>query len=370
VPQGSEVAVIGAGVVGLCTAYALAERGVRPAVYERGVPGNGQSAGESRLFRHAHDDRRLVELARRGRAVWREWGERLGAELVSADGVVALGAPVERRLRVLSEAGGIAVRRIGAHELRERMPLLAAYSGPAMIDEDGGAINTRTVIETLAGELGDSLVADEVLSIGATGAATVEVRTANRRVEHGRAVVCAGRETPRLARGAGLELPVRLGAHVRLTFAVRGLGPARVACLQDGSGQFGESGVYGAPLPGNRGYALGIAGSVDAREDGTLRDRAGLAALGDRASAYVRRALPGLEPEPVGFVHCWVTELPWGDDALAVWESDGILVVAGNNLFKHAPILGRVLAGAALGGALPGELRPEARLGAPSRRPG
>jgi hypothetical protein len=35
------------------------------AVYERGVPGGSQSGGESRMFRHAHDDRRLVVFVRR-----------------------------------------------------------------------------------------------------------------------------------------------------------------------------------------------------------------------------------------------------------------------------------------------------------------
>jgi sarcosine oxidase len=60
-----------------------------------------------------------------------------------------------------------------------------------------------------------------------------------------------------------------------------------------------------------------------------------------------------------------VTELPWSHDGVAVWELDGLLVLADNNLFKHAPALGRVLAQAAVGGELLADLRPEARLGAP-----
>lgn len=75
------------------------------------------------------------------------------------------------------------------------------------------------------------------------------------------------------------------------------------------------------------------------------------------------RALPGLRPEPRDFVHCWVTDLPWSEDGVAVWEAGSVFFVAGHNLFKQAPSLGRALARAATGGGLRAELRPEARLG-------
>ncbi len=361
----TQVAVIGAGIVGLSTAYAIAEEGVSVRVYERGVPGNGQSSAESRVFRHAHDDPRLVEFARHSRALWEEWEERLGVELVSADGAVAIGPSAEDKLRVMEPIGGLAVRSIDEAELSERLPLLAGYSGPAMLDEGGGAIRTRAAVEALSNELGDSLVLDEVITIRPTARGTVEVRTGGERSEHGSVVVCAGRGTAQLARSVGLSLPVRLAAHVRITFEVTGDPPDRIACLQDGSGDFGEVGIYAAPLPGNRRYAVGLSQTVDVQEDGSLVDPAGLASLGDRASAYVERALPGLDPQPVEFLHCWVTDLPWSTDGFAVWESDGTLFTAGHNLFKQAPALGRALARAALGDELMSDLRPEARLGEP-----
>ena len=357
--------MIGAGIVGLSTAYSLVQRGAAVTVYELGVPGNGQSGGESRIFRHAHADPRLVALACRGRALWTEWEQGLGVELVSADGVVALGPSVEDRLRVLGEVGGVAARRIDAAELSERLPLLAGYTGLAMLDESGGAIRTGAAIRALTDRLGASLVADEVISVRTNASGAVEVRTGGGCTEYAGVVVCAGRRTPELARGVGLALPVRLAAHVRLTFAVRGDPPARLACLQDGSGDFGETGIYAAPLAGNREYALGLSQTIDVREDGSVVDPGGLAELSGRAGAYVARALPGLAPEPVAYRHCWVTELPWGSDGLAVWEAGSIFLVAGHNLFKHAPALGDVLARAALERELPKEFRPEARLGQP-----
>jgi sarcosine oxidase len=64
-------------------------------------------------------------------------------------------------------------------------------------------------------------------------------------------------------------------------------------------------------------------------------------------------------------VTCWVTRLPWSSDGVAAWSSDGVTAVAGNNLFKHAPALGELLADAVCGGEIPEILRPESELGRP-----
>jgi sarcosine oxidase len=367
VNHSADVGVVGAGIVGLSTAYALLERGASVRVYESGLPGNGQSGGEARIFRHAHDDPRMVELARSSRAVWDEWAEALGVELISPDGAVALGPPAERRLAVLEEVGGVPARAIGPAELAERLPILAGYEGPAMLDEAGGAIRVRAAIDALAAQVGERLVAGEAITVRPTGWDTIEVRALDGRAEHASVVICAGRGTAALARGVGLSLPLSLAAHARVTFDVRDESEL-LACLQDGSGEFGEVGAYAAAQPGNRRYAVGVAETVGVKDDGSFVDPESLASLAERAAAYVRRALPGLAPDPVGYVHCWVTELPWSDDAMAVWEAEGILFPAGHNLFKQAPALGRALAGAALGDPLPGDLRPEALLGKPQAR--
>jgi sarcosine oxidase len=360
---GADVAVIGAGIVGLATAHELSRRDAAVTVYERGVPGNGQSGGESRIFRHAHDDRRLVDFAIQARSIWREWEVEFGAELLSRDGVVALGPAAERRLEPMLGAG-VRAGRIDPAEVAERLPLLApAQDGDvAVLDEDGGAIRTKASIDALRTALRERIVFDEVLSVRATGAGTVEVRAGGSDREHGRVVVCAGRGTAALARGAGLPLPMRQAAHVRLTYPVRGEPPARLACLLDSRGVLGED-AYADPLPGNGSYAVGL-DDTPLHDDGSLIDPSGLPGIAQRTTAYVARALPGLDPEPVDVRHCWVTELPWHPDGFAVWELGGLLILGGNHLFKHAPALGRALARAALGEGLPQSLLPEARLGA------
>jgi sarcosine oxidase len=358
----AEVGVVGAGIVGLATAYALTQEDATVAVYERGVPGIGQSGGESRIFRHAHDDPRLVGFACEARRVWRDWEERFGTELLSRDGVVALGATGERRLEAM-RAAGVRAWAIEGDEAAERLPLLAPWEGPAVLDEDGGVIRTRAAIGALSGALRDQLILDEVISVRPTASGTVEIRAGGSTAEHRCVVVCAGRGTQALARGAGLPLPVRQSAHVRLTFPVRGKPPARLACLLDSSDSFGEVGAYGDALAGNRAYAVGL-DDTPAHEDGSLIDPSALEAIAGRTSEYVARALPGLDPAPIDARHCWVTELPWSPDGFAVWEAGGMLVLAGNHLFKYAPALGQALARAALGDGVPPSLQPDAKLGA------
>ena len=240
-------------------------------------------------------------------------------------GAVAIGPAVERRLELLREAG-VRARLVDA---ASALPILAP-TGPALLDEDGGVIRTTTAIRALVAALGDALVADEVVEVSPSG----EVRAGGAIAAYDRVIVCAGRDTPRCL-AAGLDLPVRVSTHTRYAYPVRE--PRPLACLQDGT-----HGAYGDPLPGDR-YAIGL-GETD-------------------PTAYVAEWLPGLEPRAVETRTCWVTELPWGHDGMAVWEAGALRFVAGGNLFKHAPVLGRRLAADDIG-----ELRPELRLGRRSRR--
>jgi sarcosine oxidase len=358
----ADIAVIGAGIIGLSTAFALTEQGATVAIYERGVPGSAQSGGESRIFRHAHDDRRMVALAREARGVWREWEERFGRQLLSRDGVISIGPAVDRRLAILLEAGGVRVGRIGSSELAQALPILAPWDGPAMLDEDGGVIRARAAIEALTGVLASTILAEEVLAMRVTGRGSVELRTGGATVEHERAVLCAGRGTAALARSAGIPLPVRQAVHVRLTYALRGEPPERLPCLLAGDGTFGEP-AYGDAMPGNEAFAVGL-GDILIHEDGSLIAPTALAQATERTNAYVSRALPGLDPDPIEVRHCWVTELPWHPDGIAVWEAEGLLILAGGNMFKHAPLLGRRLARGVLGEGVAESLHPQANLGA------
>jgi sarcosine oxidase len=362
-----DVAVVGGGIIGLSAAYALTQRGASVTVYERGVPGNGQSGGDSRIFRHTHDDPRLIAYARRSLDRWRAWENACGQELVSHDGVVFLG-PTARERHAALTAAGVSARLVDGAEMAAALPVLTPPAGPheLLLDEDGGVIRTRAAIEMLRAAIADRIVFDEVMSVRPTPRGTVEVRRGDAAAEHDQVLVCAGIGTAGLAHGAGIELPLHCSLHVRLAFALRAAPPARLACLLDASGASGEAHAYGDPLPGNGVYAVGVTEAA-IHPDGGLIDPDGLAAVAQRTVAYANAMLPGLESIPSQARHCWVTELDWGTDAFALWSVGGAHFLAGQNLFKHAPAIGDALAATALGEPPEIDLSPDARLGAATR---
>jgi sarcosine oxidase len=344
----AEVAVVGAGITGLATAYELFRRGVDVRVFEAARPGAGQSAGRTRIFRHAHRRRELVERAVESRALWEIWEEELGTRLLGREGMLLTGPSAPEVAGLLEEAGAPG-RLLDEREQAETLPILSPPGGPALLDELGGSTDVAGAIRVLAGALGDRLLLAEVFAVDPGEPAVIE--TSEGIWEAGRVVVCAGAGIGSLAPELGI--PVRLSCHARVTFRVRDTALAgRLAALQEQSGSYGEI-VYAAAFPGEALYAVGIAG-----EGADVPLGAPTGPLVERIVAYVRKALPGLDPEPVGVRLCVPTDLPDSPDRFEVWSSGSVLALAGDNLFKFAPWLGRMLAAAACGEREPEGLVP------------
>ena len=326
----TEVAVVGAGITGLSTAYALQRRGVEFVCFEAAAPGSGQSAGRTRVFRHGHDDERLVRLAVRARAEWERLEGELGTRLLGREGVLVCGPNVAERAAAF-EAAGVPARLVGREEQSRALPVFEAPEDEALLDELGGSIDVRAAIDGLAGSLGERLVPARVFGVRERDSG-VELHTSEGMWSAERAILCPGAQLHELTAGLGLEIPLTIELHTRAAFRVREPG-ARLACLLDRSNVHGEI-VYAAPMPDGRHYAIGLGGEEEPPVDEALA----------RLSAYARRAMPGLDPEPASVRLCQTSVLPWGADAFAVWRTGGIDVLAGANLFKFGPLLGELLA--------------------------
>ena len=324
------VAVVGAGITGLSTAYALRRRGVACVCFEAAAPGSGQSAGRTRVFRHGHDDERLVRLAVRARAEWERLEDELGARLLGREGVLVCGPQVAERVSAF-EAAGVPARLVGRDEQASALPIFEPPGGDAVLDELGGSTDVRAVIDGLAAALGDGLVRARVFDLRENGSG-VALHTSEGVWSAERAVVCPGAQLHELTAGLGLDIPLRVELHTRASFRVREPGK-RLACLQDRSSAHGEV-VYAAPMPDGLEYAIGLGGDEEPPVEEALA----------RLARYVERGMPGLEPAPVGVRLCHTSILPWGPDAFALWDTGRIAVLAGANLFKFGPLLGELIA--------------------------
>jgi sarcosine oxidase len=353
-----DVAVVGAGIVGLSVTEALAGRGAEVRCFEAARAGAGQSAGVTRIFRHRHDDDGLVALAARARRGWRQWEERLGRTLLGGEGVMFAGFGAEHADRL--ERHGLPVRFLDGEAQRARFGLVSPVSGPVLLDESGGALRARRAVEALLGRLGDRVLLTEVLGVSVPpDGAGPQLHTAEGIVAARHVVICAGAGTPRLAAGAGITVPQRCGLHARPMFRVRPEhASATMACWIDRSGEHGEW-VYGSPAGSTGRYAIGLAG-----EDGAVPLGAGGESPAGtdmrehvrRVAGYVRRALPGLDPEPESVRMCVSTSVGDRLEGFRAWQAAGVTALAGSNLFKFAPVLGQLLGDAAMTGELPAEL--------------
>jgi sarcosine oxidase len=335
---------VGGGICGLSVGCALKRRGVDFRLFEATAPGSGQSAGRTRVFRHGHDDERLIRLAVRARAEWERLEEELGVRLLGRQGVLICGPNVGERADAFA-AAGVPARLVGREGQTRALPVLAPPEDEALLDELGGSIDVRAAIHGLAAALRDRLVSSQVFAVR-PHAAGVELHTSEGLWAAARVIVCAGAQVHPLTSGLGLDIPLQIELHTRASFHVREPG-ASLASLQDRSNVHGET-VYAAPMPDGGEYAIGLGTEHEPPVDDALA----------RVVAYVERAMPGLQPEPASVRLCQTTILPWGADAFAVWRTGDVAVLAGANLFKFAPLLGELLAEDSID-----ELSPDGRLG-------
>ncbi|MCS6550209.1 FAD-dependent oxidoreductase [Curtobacterium flaccumfaciens pv. flaccumfaciens] len=351
------VVVIGAGVVGAATAYALTARGERVLLVEQHARGHhlGSSHGATRIFRQGYADPEYVALTTRALALWEALEAAAGEELIVRTGAVDHGRPevVDAIAAALADAD-IPHESLTPDQAAARWPGIA-FEGHVLTHASAGRIRSERTIEvflTLAERTG---LADLRFDTRVTGLEDhgddVTVTLSDGSAARTASVVAAvGSWAPTLVgellagRGAGLpairvtqEQPAHFPSHLP-----DAAWPSFVHWA-DGDD------VYGLLTPGE-GVKVGFHGTGPV-VDPDHRDFVPVPAEAERLQAYVARYVPGVDATEPTFISCLYDNSP--DEDFVIDRVGPLTVATGfsGHGFKFAPLLGEMLADLATGGA-------------------
>jgi sarcosine oxidase len=147
-----KVAVIGAGVMGLATGWALRRRGLEPVVYEQFHVGHdrGSSHGRSRIFRLAYAEDEFVRLAQESLGLWRELEAESGETLLELYGLVEIVRRLEESTALTLERCGVAWERIDRDEAERRYPIHVPEESFAVVQPEAGIVRADRALVAFA----------------------------------------------------------------------------------------------------------------------------------------------------------------------------------------------------------------------------
>lgn len=328
-----ESIVIGAGIIGLSVTDWLNGQGTDVYCLDGSHPGSGQSAGRVRVFRYLHDDPELINLAKNAYDGWHSWQDRFGVTLLHEVGRLSF-APNTLIMHNLLQESKVKSGLIDKSIWGNITPTHGAINSPALYENVAGAIEADTVIERLVSANLQRIVRQQVKKISKSGFG-FQINTNKGIWRCNKLIIAAGVDTPQLAQSIGITIDVEERLHCRLTFSVKNL-HTTIPCISDSSNQYDEH-VYGSPT-NTQAYVLGLSKF----NDNLLPDHiAELPLVRRRIIDYARKAMPMLG-DVIDERLCTTTRLTnKGDDAFEVFKYGNSVAIAGNNLFKFAPILGK-----------------------------
>ena len=147
----AEVAIVGAGVMGLATAWALARAGRSVVVCEQFEVGhvNGSSHGGSRIIRLSYPEERWVRLAQEAYPLWRELEAGWGRALLDQPGTLDLGDWQGHRDALA--ACGVPFEVLDRAETGRRFPIQLENGENGLFQPDGGIVYADLALQALLG---------------------------------------------------------------------------------------------------------------------------------------------------------------------------------------------------------------------------
>jgi sarcosine oxidase len=335
--------VVGAGVFGSWTAWALERRGWRVSVVDAHGPANSRasSGGETRISRSGYGGIAIyARWARESLGDWLDLELRSGETLFTRTGALFLGRDprwLDDTMMTL-RAERIPAERLGSGELRDRYPQLDfAESAGAVLEPEAGVLYARRGVQTLVRILGRDGVAYTRRQVDAA-----------RELRHSTSdalVFACGPWLPSM-------FPEVLGDAIRPTrqevfFFGAPPGDDRFTADRLPAWVAFDEGIYGVPDLEGRGakVAMDAHGSV---ADPERMDRCVSQPSVDRMREILSRRLPALADAPLlesrvcqyentADGHLLLDRLPGHDRA---WIAGG----GSGHGFKHGPAVGRYMA--------------------------
>ena len=336
----ADVVIVGAGLLGLATAYALRNR--REAlVIERETVGHarGGSHGPSRIFRLGYPDPIYVRLARLAQAGWRELEAMTGTTLLTTTGQLSFGPGASEVFGALTAAGA-PVERLDAASVTDRFPMFAGH-GPAVFEPESGVLAADAVLRALR-----TAAACEVRERVRVRRVTdhedgVRIETSAGVIEARVVVVTAGPWTRELVPTTSTFATLEHVAYVRPRDGV-----VQPPVFIDHH----EPAIYGLPTPGTDEYKIALhhAGAVVDPDATDLEpDPRAVEAL----VAATRAWLPDFDPGRAEIDTCLYDNTT--DEDFILDRAGHVVVGAGTSGhgFKFGGVLGEVLAGLVIGTA-------------------
>jgi monomeric sarcosine oxidase len=354
-PQ-SDVVVVGAGLTGAATAWALSRAGHSVVVFDAYGFGHdkGSSHGTSRIFRRVYPDALYIGMTGRALEGWRKLEADSGARLLQVRGGIDHGSRRDpQALAAVAAEHRLAHELLSPAEAQERWPGMV-FDGPVLFQPDAGVVDADA---SLAAFL-DVARRNGACLMPHTPVEAIEVRDDHVLVHAGepvrarRVVLAAGGWLPELLDSCELGIPLPpVQVTQQQVFHFRQRDPQAVfpVLVYKEDHQ-----IFGLPSGGDGGPRAAM---KIARHDGgtptTASTRSGLVDAADRRLIvdYVDQWLPGLVPDPVAEGTCLYTMT---DDDDFILDRRGPVVVASpcsGHGAKFAPLLGEIITDLALGRA-------------------
>ena len=217
--RATEVVVVGGGCIGLACAIALADRGAKVTLLERGLVGAANSSHHGGGIRQQFGTELNVRLAQLSAPTWAEFEGRFGVDpLFHRIGYLfltrtAAGAATLAEHVRLQNALGVDSESLGAEEIAHRWPVLAdrGFGAAGFRAGDGWANQHRIVAgfergATAAGV--QILVGTEARVLSTKGGRVTGVRSSAGPIAADVVLVATGPWTSSLLQPLGLEVPV------------------------------------------------------------------------------------------------------------------------------------------------------------------